>query len=208
VTFPVFSRDSFQKSWPWWSQLGKTFVGKSKDNLDHVTPDLVAADVIRTFGPLALFVDPPCLRPETFDKISFIPDPIPQADGDYKTFEEVYGTTTTKQFRPSLSKRSAKSFSASIQHVRNVDLMVQCEECEMWHLLYSPRKLSPGLRKQLSTFREDYTYTYSATLSDLELPDSLSSVGVHHVECYDPLEKLYFSMKYVWSDLYLLLLWK
>jgi len=31
-------------------QLGKTFVGKSKDNLDPVTPDLVAADVIRTFG--------------------------------------------------------------------------------------------------------------------------------------------------------------
>ena len=34
------------------------------------------------------------------------------------------------------------------------------------------------------------------TLSDLELPDSLSSVCVRDVECYDPLEKLYFSMKY------------
>ena len=83
-------------------------------------------------------------------------------------------------------------------------LMVQCEECEMWHLLYSPRKLSPGLRKQLSTLLEDYTHTCGATLSDLELPDSLSSVCVRDVECYDPLEKLYFSMK-VWSDLYLLL---
>ena len=31
-------------------QLGKTFAGKSKDNLDPMTPDLVAADVIHTFG--------------------------------------------------------------------------------------------------------------------------------------------------------------
>jgi len=88
----------------------------------------------------------------------------------------VYGTTTTEQFRPSLSKRSAKS--------------------KMWHLLYSPRKLSPGLQKQLSTLLDNYTYTCGATLSDLELPDSLSSVCVRDVECYDPLEKLYFSMKY------------
>jgi len=36
-------------------QLGKTFVGKSKDNLDPVTPDLVAADVIRTFGPFVKY---------------------------------------------------------------------------------------------------------------------------------------------------------
>ena len=50
--------------------------------------------------------------------------------------------------------------------------------------------------EQLSTLLEDYTYTCGATLSDLELPDSLSSVCVRDVECYDPLEKLYFSMKY------------
>ena len=50
--------------------------------------------------------------------------------------------------------------------------------------------------EQLSTLLEDYTYTCSATLSDLELPDSLSSVCVRDVERYDPLEKLYVSMKY------------
>ena len=76
-------------------------------------------------------------------------------------------------------------------------LMVQCEECEMWRLLYSPRKLSPGLQKQLSTLLEDYTYTvWCDTLGLRAIPDSLSSVCVRHIECYDPLEKLYFSMKY------------
>ena len=101
---------------------------------------------------------PPRLPLDTFSKISFIPDPIPQADGHYKPFQEVYGIVTTEEFRPSLSKQSGKSkklpFSASVQHVRNVDLMLQCEECEMWRLLYSPRKLSPASRKQLSTLLE------------------------------------------------------
>jgi len=41
-------------------QLGKTFVGKFKDNLDPVTPDLVAADVMSQVPlGLALFVDHP-----------------------------------------------------------------------------------------------------------------------------------------------------
>jgi len=45
------------------------------------------------------------------------------------------------------------------------------------------------LQKQLSTLLDDYTYTCGATLSDLELPDSLSSVCVRDIECYDPLKK-------------------
>ena len=36
-------------------QLGKTFVGKSKDNLDPVTADLVAAHVIRAFEPFVKY---------------------------------------------------------------------------------------------------------------------------------------------------------
>ena len=36
-------------------QLDKTFVGKSKTNLDPVAPDLVVADVIQTFGPFVKY---------------------------------------------------------------------------------------------------------------------------------------------------------
>lgn len=50
-------------------------------------------------------------------------------------------------------------------------------------------------KKKLSTLLQDYTYTCGATLSELELPDSLSSVCVCDLQCYLP-EKLYFSMKY------------
>ena len=43
---------------------------------------------------------------------------------------------------------------------------------------------------------DDYTYTCGATLSDLELSGSWSEVCVHDLKCYDPLDKLYYSMKY------------
>jgi len=35
----------------------------------------------------------------------YLPDPIPGDDGHYKSFDELYGTTTTEQYRPSLSTR-------------------------------------------------------------------------------------------------------
>ena len=38
-------------------------------------------------------------------------------------------------------------FVASVQHTRNTNLMIQCEECEMWQLVYSNYKLSSILYK-------------------------------------------------------------
>ena len=43
----------------------------------------------------------PC---EVFDKISFLPDPVPQNDGHYKDFKEVFETVTNEDHRPSLQK--------------------------------------------------------------------------------------------------------
>ena len=86
-------------------------------------------------------------------------------DGHYKPFQDVYGTDTTEDHRPSLAhqKRSTKSktlpFVASVQHVCNVNLMVLCEECDMWRLLYSPFKLSPTERKKLENALDQYTFT-------------------------------------------------
>ena len=87
-------------------------------------------------------------------------------------------------------------YLASVQHVRNVLLMIQCEERGMWRLLYSPRKLSSIARQELVTILDDYTFTSWATLSDLELSSSLSEVCICDLQCYDPLEKLYYSMNY------------
>ena len=91
-------------------------------------------------------------------------------------------------------------FVASVQQVRNVLLMVQCKECGMWRLLYSPRKLSSIARQELVTILDDYTFTCSATLSDLELSGSIhvhvGEVCICDLQCYDPSEKLSYSMNY------------
>ena len=36
-------------------ELDKTFVGRSKESLDAVAPDLVAAIVVQTFGPFVKY---------------------------------------------------------------------------------------------------------------------------------------------------------
>ena len=175
--------------------------GALKEFMEHCCQQRHYSYCIKKSGDSACGVcKPPRLPPDTFSKIHFVPDPVPQADGHYKSFEDVYGTVTTEEHRPSLAKRSGRSktlpFVASVQHVRNVNLMVQCEECEMWRLLYSPHKLSSLARQQLSTLLEDFTYTCGATLSDLDLPALLSEVCVREIQCHYPVEKLYFSMNY------------
>ena len=143
---------------------------------------------------------PPRLPREVFSKIHYIPDPIPSSNGHYKPFSEVYGMQTTECHRPSLAKHPKRMkslpFVASVQHVRNVSLVIQCEECEMWRLLYSPRKLSSISRQELTKILDDFTFTCGASLHDLELPPTLSDVCVRDLQCYDQVEKLYYSMDY------------
>ena len=53
-------------------------------------------------------------------------------DGHYKPFQEVFKKPTTEEHRPSAKKASSKAtlpFRASIQHVHNAGMMLQCDEC-------------------------------------------------------------------------------
>ena len=52
VTFREFLSSKFDLDG---LELDKSFVGRSKENLDPVAPDLVAANVIQTFGPFAKY---------------------------------------------------------------------------------------------------------------------------------------------------------
>ncbi len=56
--------------------------------------------------------------------------------------------------------------------------MVQCEECELWRLLYSKRKLSLADQLALEGRLENVTYTCGAQLHDLELDGALAEVYV------------------------------
>ena len=87
---------------------------------------------------------PPRLPPETFTKLQHFPDPIPKGDGYYKPFQDVLGTDTVEEHRPSLQKFSSREkrlpFYLSVQHVRNCNMMLICDECGMWRLVYAKRK--------------------------------------------------------------------
>ena len=69
----------------------------------------------------------------------------------------------------------------------------QCEECNMWRLVYSKHKLNRSQRTQLQQVLDDYTYTCGAKLEDLNLGDTFKEVEVRDHLCGDPIEKLYYS---------------
>jgi len=75
---------------------------------------------------------------ESIIKLHYLPDSVPAEKNNFKRYKDVYGTVTSEEFRPSLQKRSkckTLPFSASIQHVKTVNMMLQCDECGLWRLL-------------------------------------------------------------------------
>ena len=105
---------------------------------------------------------------------------------------------TSEEHRPSLKKApkaKAKSlpFYASVQHVKNAQLMLQCEECNMWRLVYSKYKLPVAQHRQLQRLLDDYSYSCGAKLYELDLGEGFKNVEVRDHAYGDPIEKLYYS---------------
>ena len=76
-------------------------------------------------------------------------------------FSKVFGTTTSEEHRPSLSAKRPKTsvpVPTSMQHAKNTNVMIQCEECSMWRLVYSPVKLNSKQRENLLKL-EQYAYS-------------------------------------------------
>ena len=133
---------------------------------------------------------------ERFKSIHFLPDPVMGSDDHYVPFTDVYGTDTSKNECPSLihrRKMKTLTYSPSEQHVRNAGVLVQCDECNKWRLLFSKRKLSVRECTQLEGIIANISYSCGATIEDLILPDTLKSVGIRSHNCSDPIEKIYYS---------------
>ena len=138
-----------------------------------------------------------------FQNLHHIPHPVPQEDGHYFPFSHVFGSSTSEEHRPSFSKADSGKkkrvkrklpYYASVQHIKNTQLMVQCTECNLWRLIFSKYKLTKEQRIYLQDLSDDGLYTCGATLKDLNLPEEFQFVDVH--DCYDPIEKLYYSAKF------------
>ena len=106
--------------------------------LNHCCRSRHYAFCIKKCGEQTCSICKPVHMPrDIFDQIHHLPDAVHESDRHYSPFVNVYGTQTTEEHRPSLQHSSRKKhkslpFSTSVQHVKNVDIMVQCEECLMW----------------------------------------------------------------------------
>ena len=123
---------------------------------------------------------------DVFTTLHFLPDPTPAGDGHYKSFCDLYGQVTSEEHCPSLqtSKKASKRSNPSQQHVRNVGLLVQCEECDMWRLLFCRFKLNYQETSELSRCLDDISYSCGVSFSELELPGRLKDVCVRDHKCY------------------------
>ena len=132
----------------------------------------------------------------------FLPDPILGSDNHYLPFTNAFSTTPmSEMFQPSLRvKGLAKplSFSPSVQHALNSGITVQCEECDKWRVVFSKKKLTSNQRSTLQSVLEDVSYSYGASLEDIQFPITLSShsIVVRDHRCGDTIERLYYSAEY------------
>jgi len=134
-----------------------------------------------------------------FDTIKHLPFPMPGSDGHYLSFSDVLSKETSEEHRPSFKKKPSNAkkktlpFYASVQHVKNSQLMVQCEECNMWRLVFSKHKLTIVQRQKLQAILEGHSYSCGAKLSELELNSEFKDVEIRDHACGDTIEKLYYS---------------
>lgn len=112
-----------------------------------------------------------CL-PEDFEQLHHLPDPVPGDDLHYMSFEELYGTPTIEDHRPSLKNAKTKKkdmktakgkhsmpFCPSAVRAKNVGVVINCVECEKPRLLFSAKKLSKNDKERLQNFLDTIFYT-------------------------------------------------
>ena len=93
-------------------------------------------------------------------------------------------------------------FYPSVQHVTNCGLMLMCDECAMWCLVYSKRKLNTKERQQLDSASSGLSFSCSSPLQDATMPKALADiVYVKKLWCNDRVETLYYSANHCvyWS---------
>ena len=130
------------------------------------------------------------MDPVAFASLHFLPNPVPGLDDHYGQSQ-----TISDKHRPSLQqkKRKSTSFSPSQQHVKNVGMLLQCEEGEKWRLLFCKHKLNVQEASDLQKILDDVSYTCGTISEDFDLPGCLTNVFVKDHSCADSIEKLYYS---------------
>ena len=78
--------------------------------------------------------------------------------------------------------------------MKNANMMLQCEECQMWRIVYSKYKLPAAERVAFQEAMDNFTYTCGAELKDLGGKFEDETICMRNIRCFDPVEKLYYSV--------------
>ena len=139
-------------------------------------------------------------------ELHFLPDPTPKGE-KYEDFETLYGSQTNESFCPSLAEAEQKShgmpFPPSAQYAQNTGLVLQCDECGKWRVMYSKKKIKKVQRDELQEIVEMLSYSCGSRLQDIQdtSPEVNQDVFVKaNLSCNSPIEIPYYSSNY--EDIY------
>lgn len=154
-------------------------------------------DILKCGSSACEFCKPPRLPQEVFRKVHHLPDPVIGDDHHYLLFEEVFGTDTTEKDTLSAQKSKDGGRKFTLKHVKNANimlmLMLMCDECSLWRLLYSCNKLTTEEWQKVQDQLSSVSFTCGAPIEDF---DADLPVYTRNLHCFEPIEKQYYSAGY------------
>ena len=84
---------------------------------------------------------------------------------------------------------SSQEVVRNISHVKNAEMILMCDECSMYRLIYSKRKLKPAEKLQLEQALDGLSFSYGAQLQNTDIPEHLKdTVFVRQMSCEEPID--------------------
>ncbi|CAB5190107.1 unnamed protein product [Rhizophagus irregularis] len=150
-------------------------------------------------NPACLYCKPIRLPLNEFHNLSFLLDPIPSQDNTdhYATFQNVYGTETTEEYRPTYmqSQANAEPIPKSILVVAKIRGYINCKDCGKRCCVYSDKSLTCKEQEDYQQAMDLYSYSCGAPI----FPDDhyLKEVVFvrTRISCNSPIEILYYSSR-------------
>ena len=132
----------------------------------------------------------PWLLTDVFQKISHLPDPVPDEDNPnhYKKFADLYGQDTIEEFKLSRctsNRNHTIPFNPLKQHALNMNITLACTECGKHRVVYSQKKAGPRLCKKLKSVFSELFFTCGTKIQELDCNEYL--MLYLHQSCWNPI---------------------
>ncbi|XP_056008509.1 uncharacterized protein LOC130051170 [Ostrea edulis] len=142
-------------------------------------------------------INPPRLPDDEFQSLHFLPNPVAGEDGQYLSFQEMYGQETGDEHRPSAQVRDDPAsvndrINREIFKTQKVRDVIVCGECSKPRCVYSDKKLTREQEELLLRLKEEHLYTCGDSL----VPEDVEDPGMvvrEAVNCLTEVETSYFS---------------